>query len=196
MFPKNEFECIILAAGEGLRYGSKKQFEFLENKEVWKHVKDTADKVAKQVIVVGVDVPGGTTRQESVKIGLQHINTKRVVILDAVRPLVTVEQILEIANHHSSSVSYGLPSTDTVINGKMFLPRENLICLQVPQAFDTELLKIAHSKTESNSSTDDCRLMQEVHQIDPTILQGGKNLHKLTHSEDLAILEAILCKLL
>ncbi len=189
-----KFSCIILAAGSGTRYGEKKQFALLNGMEIWEYSLKAAQAVSDEVIVVGLNIPGGNTRQESVKIGLDRVTSERVVILDAARPLVTSEQISLIGSHDSPSISYGIPSADTILLNKKYLDRNNLTRLQVPQAFDTKLLLEAHNKTSMTNATDDCQLMQEVHGLDPEILLGGQNLHKLTYPEDLKILEH-LCKL-
>ena len=64
--------AIILAGGQGTRYQKRKQFELLNGIEMWKHVYQKALKVVEKdkIVVVGVDVEGGKTRSESVKMGL------------------------------------------------------------------------------------------------------------------------------
>ena len=100
----NEVYSIILAGGSGTRFGGNVRKQFLEfhGKELWKHLYDTVIEVLpkENVVVVGVDIPGGETRSGSVKNGLDWVNTKgnctRVVIMEAARALVTKEQLEEI----------------------------------------------------------------------------------------------------
>ena len=68
------YGAIILAAGQGNRFKSKKQFEIIENKEMWKYVYDKAVQVVspQYIVTVGVDFEGGDTRSQSVRIGLAH----------------------------------------------------------------------------------------------------------------------------
>lgn len=189
------FSAIILAAGNGTRYGKKKQFEILQGKEIWRWTYETVFPLFDDIVVVGIDLPGGQTRQESVNIGLKVTHGKYVVIFDAARPLVTREQVETIKatlTKGYKSVGYYLLSSDTIImDDKRYLDRSRLKRLQVPQAFDREMLIDAHKRTKLKNVTDDCRLMQEVHDIDPFLILGDINLHKLTYPGDLAILEIL-----
>jgi 2-C-methyl-D-erythritol 4-phosphate cytidylyltransferase len=183
---------IILAAGNGIRFGGKKQFIKFHGKPIWKHSYDTAKAVLDEVVVVGVDFPGGKTRQKSVRIGLERVTGDKVVIFDAVRPLVTREQIELIVMkviQYPSMTFYTKP-TDTIYRGYTY-EREDLKALQVPQAFDTELLKSAHAKTTLENATDDTSIMLNVHDILPHLIEGGRNLYKLTYAEDIFILNAL-----
>jgi 2-C-methyl-D-erythritol 4-phosphate cytidylyltransferase len=93
----------------------------------------------------------------------------------------------------NKSVSFYFPSVDTIImDDKTYLDRSRLKRLQVPQGFDCEMLKEAHRITKKHDTTDDCQLMQEVFKIDPCLILGGVNLHKLTYPGDLAILEKLM----
>jgi len=195
-----KYSGIILAAGEGLRFGKKKQFIKLKGKPIWKWSYDVAKKCLDEVVVVGVDFKGGKTRQESVRIGLEHITGDKVVIFDASRPLVTEEQVERIKKRITTcfSVSFGMEPSDTIFgyqgkNNNYWWRREDLTALQVPQAFDTFTLKVAHSTQYIKNATDDTILMFLQYRIHPIIIEGGINLHKLTYPEDLKIIKA-LCK--
>jgi len=198
MVDNTTYSGIILAAGDGLRFGEKKQFIKLKGKPIWKWSYDVAKKCLNEVVVVGVDFKGGKTRQESVKIGLEHITGDYVVIFDASRPLVTEEQVERIkeAALIYSSASFGITPSDTIINtsnkDKEFewLKRENLIELQVPQAFNSEMLRKAHITDEINA-TDDTILFTKKNLCGSQIIKGGVNLHKLTYPEDLKIIKAL-----
>lgn len=188
------FSCIILAAGSGTRFGSKKQYLELNNTPLWQIVYNKCKQVSKDVVVVGVDVPGGDTRQSSVKIGLDHITKDRVVILEAARPLVLESQILSIANSLSPSISLFSNTVDTVYSLKLgYIDREFCMNLQVPQAFNSKILKEAHKKTKRTNATDDTILMHEEFGILPEFLLGGENLFKVTYPADIFVLEN-LCK--
>ena len=193
-----KFSGIILAAGDGLRFGEKKQFVKLKGKPIWKWSYDVAKKCLDEVVVVGVDFNGGNTRQESVKIGLEHITGDKVVIFDASRPLVTEEQVERIkeAVLKYDSVSYGMEPSDTIYScPPIFIysdwSRKELIALQVPQAFDTKLLREAHLEYNNTNKTDDTILMYRAFRCSPKIIEGGINLYKLTYPEDLKIIKAL-----
>lgn len=192
---------IVLAGGSGTRFGGsvKKQFLKFHGKELWRHVYDTALKVLpkENVVVVGVDIPGGSTRSESVKNGLDWVNSqgdcRRVICLEAARVLVTEEQIREIAECGSPSCCFVNPVVDTVIlTNKTYLTRSECRHLVSPQAFDFELLYKAYKDCDlSEIRTDETRLMNDTYGIKPDFLEGGENLYKVTYPKDIAILEAI-----
>ena len=190
------FSCILLAGGTGVRFGSQKQYAMLNGTEVWKYAYKQCLRVADEVIVVGRDVSAGKTRQESVKNGLTQVTNPVVVIVEAVRPLVTSEQILTLAKQVSGefpSWAYAMPSNYTIYdwNSQKHLNREYLYFVQVPQAFKTSLLIHAH-QLASSTYTSDTQLMDEVFGYNPKFLFGGMNLHKITYKEDLKMIEGLL----
>jgi 2-C-methyl-D-erythritol 4-phosphate cytidylyltransferase len=191
-----KFGCIILAAGNGLRFGEKKQFIEWKGKPLWKHVFEKCSAVSDNVIVVGVDIAGGTTRQESVLNGLQHITYDTVVIVEATRPAVTSEQIKFIASKctkENPSVSYALPNTSTIYkNGYGHFIRDGSYLLQVPQAFKTELLQFCYEACDYKNYTSDTQIIEFVRQIHPLLIEGNSNLWKITYKHDLKILDVII----
>lgn len=189
-----KFSGIILAAGNGSRFGQKKQFLNLNGKPVWKWSYNVAKKCLDEVVVPGITMKGGETRQESVRLGLEAITGEYVVIFDAVRPGVTVEQVekikKEVVKHNS--VSFAVPLRDTVYCDGDY-KRIGYVSLQVPQAFNTEMLREAHKKTFIDA-TDDTILFYLRHKILPKLIEGGTNLYKITYPGDLEIIKAILRK--
>ena len=150
--------AVILAGGQGTRYQKQKQFELLNGVELWKHVYQKALKVIRQenVVVVGVDIEGGKTRSESVQIGLRQLpdNCGRVVILEAARPLVTVEQIQKLADDSHASTTFALPLVNTVIGRDgTYYNRKDFYDLLTPQAFDHKLLKKAYATGNYTDTT-------------------------------------------
>ena len=186
-----KFSCVILAAGDGLRFGAKKQFIEWRGRELWEYSCDVCEKVSDDVIVVGVDFPGGKTRQESVFKGIRKAKYEKVVIVEAARPLVTSKQIKDIGLNTYPSVSYVMKSTDTILYKKEHLNRDYCYRLQVPQSFDTKMLIEAHENTKMVDATDDTILMVECLDIRPKLIDGGYNLFKVTYPEDLRMLEVI-----
>jgi 2-C-methyl-D-erythritol 4-phosphate cytidylyltransferase len=191
---------IILAGGQGSRFGQKKQFLSFHGKELWKHIYDNAGLIIpkENIVVVGVDIEGGATRPESVKKGLQYIkencNCSKVVILEAARPLVSLEQLKLIIQTDAPSISFVNPVVDTIILAdKTYLTRSECFHLVSPQAFDFNLLYNAYSETDlSEIRTDETRLINDVFGIKPTLLEGGENLFKVTYPKDIVILESII----
>lgn len=193
--------AIILAGGSGTRFGGpvKKQFLELHGKELWRHLYDTVTGILPEqnVVVVGVDIPGGATRSGSVKNGLEWVhaqeNCRRVLCLEAARALVTRDQLVEIIQNNDPSCCFVTPVVDTVIlTDKTYLTRSECRHLVSPQAFDFKLLYDAyHSCDLSEIRTDDTRLMFDTYGIAPSFLEGGENLYKVTYPKDIAVIEEI-----
>lgn len=193
--------AIILAGGSGTRFGGevKKQFLEFHGKPLWRHLYDTVISVIpkENVVVVGIDIPGGQTRSGSVKNGLDWIkekgNCRRVICMEAARALVTKQQIEEIINSKSPSCCFVTPVVDTVIlTNKTYLTRSECRHLVSPQAFDFNLLYEAYANCDlSEMRTDETRLMNDTYGIKPDFLEGGDNLYKVTYPKDIAVIEEI-----
>lgn len=184
-----KFSCIILAGGKGTRFGRKKQNVKWDETPLWQIVYNKCLKVSDDVHVVGYSQHG---RQGAVYNGLRKVKYSRVVILEAARPLVTVEQIKKIGELKKYlSISYAYPSTDTIYYMKQHLKRDFTYQLQVPQAFDTEILKKAHRICKYAKFTSDTEVVFVALGISPFIITGGRNLMKVTYPEDLKILDVI-----
>lgn len=145
-------------------------------------------------------VKGGTTRQESVRNGLNAINfpCDIVVVHDAARPLLTEQMLdstIEEANRIGAS-SVGVSPVDTVknVHNSTILgtvDRNSLILIQTPQAFRYDVLKRAHENAYKNHQlvTDDCALCELINQT-VTVVPGSKSNIKLTTPDDFAIISA------
>lgn len=139
---------------------------------------------------------GGDTRFESAKIGFNLVygEADYVAIHDAARCFITDKMITAVV---SDAVKYGAATasakvTDTVkavdaegnITGTV--NRDELMLVQTPQVFSTELYKEAlmNNNRENLSVTDDNMLVEQIggkiHCTDT-----GKYNVKLTHQEDL-----------
>lgn len=191
--------AVILAGGQGTRYQKQKQFELLNGVEMWEHVYQKALKVIRQenVVVVGVDIEGGKTRSESVQIGLRHLpdHCGRVVILEAARPLVTVEQIQKLADDNHVSTTFALPLVNTVIGRDgTYYNRKDFYDLLTPQAFDYKLLRKAYATGNYTDTTDETIVMFKEYGIKPHFILEGENLLKVTYRRDLEVVKQLLGK--
>lgn len=189
--------AIILAGGQGTRYQKRKQFELLNGIEMWKHVYQKALKVVEKdkIVVVGVDVEGGKTRSESVKMGLNFLSQKcdRVIILEAARPLVTVEQIEKLMNTNDASITFALPLVNTIIGRDgTYFNRNDFYDLLTPQAFDYKLLKNAYDTDKYRDTTDETVVMYREYGIKPRFILEGENLIKVTYKRDMEIVKQML----
>ena len=191
--------AIILAGGKGERFGKQKQFIRFIDKPLYQHVYEKANNILPKdnIVVVGVDIEGGITRSFSIINGLKFfINKnqefKKVIILEAARPLVTEEQIKTLLLDKNKSSTFVLPLVNTVIKRDgTYLNRDDLYDLLTPQAFDFKLLCEAYNGEKFWNYTDETRLIFEKYNIKPTFINGGQNLIKLTYLKDLPILEQL-----
>ncbi len=194
---RDVFGAIVLAGGNGERFQGKKQFYIINGKPLWKHVYDKIHNVLEDnnIVVVGVDVPGGKTRTESVINGINRLSpsTERVIITEAARPLVTKAQIREILSDSFPSSSFVMPLVNTVVRRDgIYLNREELYELLVPQAFDFKLLKAAFDSGNFKNMTDETRVMFEYYGIKPHFIETTENLIKVTYQRDLPVIESLM----
>ena len=189
--------AIILAAGRSTRFGedSKQHFK-LNGIPLYEIVFQKVCHVVNRdnVVIVGIDCAGGETRSLSVFEGLKRLapETQRVVILEAARPLVSIEQIETILNADSPSTSFVMPTVNTVVfrDGRM-IDRNSIYDLLVPQAFSYPLLLQAYQTGRYTDTTEETQIMLKEYQIPPLFIETGTNLFKLTYKTDVAILKEI-----
>lgn len=191
-------ECaVVLAGGRGSRFKKQKQFELINGLEMWKIVYQKAiELVGKEnTVVVGVDIPGGKTRSESVRKGLNYFEKEydRVVILEAARPLVSFEQIQRLLDEDQKSVTFAMPLVNTVVGRDgTFFDRNNFYDLLTPQAFDFQLLKNAYNTGKYTDTTDETFVMYEEYGIKPYFIIEGENLIKVTYQRDMKVIEQLM----
>ncbi len=191
-----KYGAILLAAGKGNRYHDVKQDIEFHGKPLWKYPHDLLVSILgkENVVAVGKEIEGGETRTGSVLNGLKALSedTDRVIIVEAARPMLTREQVLELLYDEHPSVSFVRPLVNTVIyrDGR-YLNRSELYDLLTPQAFDYKLLLQAYLSGKFYDVTDDTRIMFEYHSVKPHFIETGSNLFKVTYPGDLEIIEAI-----
>jgi 2-C-methyl-D-erythritol 4-phosphate cytidylyltransferase / 2-C-methyl-D-erythritol 2,4-cyclodiphosphate synthase len=142
-------------------------------------------------------VPGGATRQESVRAGLEALAVEPpeiVLIHDAARPFTDApligRVIAALANHAGALPA--LPVTDTLKRGEAgvvtaTLDREGLWRAQTPQGFRFTAILAAHRAAAEASSaefTDDAGIA-EWFGLDVGLVEGADANRKLTSAEDL-----------
>ncbi|MBJ7604680.1 MAG: 2-C-methyl-D-erythritol 4-phosphate cytidylyltransferase [Candidatus Dormibacteraeota bacterium] len=146
-------------------------------------------------------VPGGQTRQQSVKLGLEALSVcEWVLVHDAARPLASAELFRRVLNatRASGAAVPGLTPRDAVKrlvgdHAAETLDRSQLLVVQTPQGFARATLQRAHAQTAASgfSADDDAELVRAVGQEVAVVLGEVANV-KLTTEEDLAVLEALL----
>jgi 2-C-methyl-D-erythritol 4-phosphate cytidylyltransferase len=215
---------IIVAGGSGLRMGGPvpKQDLDLGGKPLIIHTLDrflAYDQDIKVVLVMArvhrkfwdvisisydrghnvVIAPGGETRYDSVKNGLQHIDDGIIVgIHDAVRPLVSLDTI-ERCFHAAAESGSGIPVVEmdesirmvTEPDRSVQLDRTRLKRVQTPQVFRSELIKKAYGGTCDPSFTDDASVYESrYHQL--TLVDGNPENIKITTPADLKLASLLL----
>lgn len=189
--------AVLLAGGSGTRFHGKKQFELLNGMQMWEHPYSKLCKLLDPayVTVVGRDVPGGKTRTGSVKNGVLNVppDTDRVLIVEAARPLVSIEHLKRLIDEDHPSVTFVRPLVNTVIyrDGR-YLNRDELYELLTPQAFDCRMLKEALLSNQFEDVTDETRIMSEYHHIAPRFIETEANLMKVTYPEDIVVVRALM----
>jgi 2-C-methyl-D-erythritol 4-phosphate cytidylyltransferase/2-C-methyl-D-erythritol 2,4-cyclodiphosphate synthase len=218
---KPRIAALIVAAGTGERFGGgmPKQYLPLLGRPVLRWSIDTFIQCpeisdictvihpdhktlyarATQGLPLPTPVIGGTSRQESVLKGLESLAAQKpdyVLIHDAARPGMTPELIRGIcaALKDSDAVCPGLPVTDTIRRvtsaGTGTESRDGLYTVQTPQAFKFGLILDLHRKNKA-AVTDDIALCEAAGQK-VTMAQGERGNFKITHGEDLALMEQAL----
>ncbi len=145
-------------------------------------------------------VPGGLTRQDSVRAGIDAASGAAIVAVhDAARPLVTPELIaagVELARAHGAALC-AVPSRDTVkdVDGdppvvRATPDRARMWLAQTPQVFARDLLLRAHEAATA-AATDDAALVEALGH-DVYVYEGAPSNFKITTAEDLVIAEALL----
>ena len=145
-------------------------------------------------------VPGGASREESVKNGVALYKGKaqKVLVHDGARPLVSLEVIKNVCDalKDNDSVTCGVKLKDTVkkVSDDGFvietLNRDSLVAIQTPQGINLEKFLEAASG-DLSLFTDDTSVMESLG-IRTTIAQGDSKNIKITTKEDIAAAEAYL----
>lgn len=217
--------AIIVAAGRGLRAGpgGPKQYRMMGGRTVIAHTLDAFchhagieavqpvchadDAEAFTAAAAGLvhlpPVPGGATRQDSVRAGLRAIAALKpdiVLIHDAARPFVSrdlITRAIEAARTTGAAVP-GIAVSDTIkevdASGRVVgtPARANLRIAQTPQAFRFDAILAAHEKAAREGRDDftDDAALAEWAGLTVTTFEGDALNMKLTTPEDFAREEA------
>ena len=218
--PGNTCAAVIVAAGAGTRMGKgePKQFLALGGKSLlgWSvEAMLQCEKIAVVVVVVAAAergrteallpqdsrlklVDGGETRTASVRNGLAALASQppdKVLIHDAARPglsLAVIEELIE-ALEIADAAAPALAMTDAVKSAAegavQSVSRDGLMRVQTPQAFRWSV--IAAAADRASAAVDDLALVENAG-ARVVLTRGRTELMKITHAEDLAIVEKLI----
>lgn len=158
-------------------------------------------------------IPGGNTRNDSVRAGLSVMGpgTERVLIHDAARcltPPETFESVAAALAAGATAVIPVMPVVDTIKTVSQDVgdahphvtgtpPRDSLRAVQTPQGFHAPTLIAAHTqadgwdKATSEAITDDAMLMEMLGKRVSTV-SGSPEALKITTTTDLLLAESLL----
>jgi 2-C-methyl-D-erythritol 4-phosphate cytidylyltransferase/2-C-methyl-D-erythritol 2,4-cyclodiphosphate synthase len=210
--------AILVAAGSGSRFGADtpKQFLTIAGKQVIRHaaealaphvtlIQPVGDAEPIAAALAGLahlpTVPGGATRQDSVRAGLEALAPYApdiVLIHDAARPVIparTVPDLLAALERAPGAIP-AVPVADTLkrADGDAIaatVPREGLFRAQTPQAFRFATLLALHRTGTDAPATDDASLLEAAGQT-VLLVAGAEDNIKLTYPEDAVRLERAL----
>lgn len=208
---------VIVAAGSGKRLGSNipKQYVQISGKSVLEHtisVFEESNLIDFIVVVVNAEhktfykniksskqiffVDGGATRQESVKNGLEFLESKNptnVLIHDAARPFIKIGEIEKILTKLDSYEAVELVTScvDTAEYEGILIEREKLKFAQTPQGFKFKTILEIHRKNSDSNSTDDISLAKK-NGVRVSAVEGNRSNFKITTAYDLALAKILI----
>ncbi len=218
--------ALVVAAGRGTRFGGElpKQYAALAGEPV---LRRTLGAFAAHPRIDGVraviqpddlplyreaaeglalldPVPGGDSRQASVRLGLEslaEIEPQKVLIHDGARPFVSgavIDRVLDALESSPGAIA-GVPVTDTLkreAEGRIAgtLDRDALWRAQTPQGFRFPEILAAHRRAAheiGDTLTDDAAVAEHAG-LAVALVEGSDDNVKLTTPQDLARAERLL----
>jgi len=208
--------ALIVAAGRGQRFGTErpKQYAALGGIPVLRHcllaflahprvdgvrvVIHPDDRPLYDEAVQGLDlgepVPGGGSRQESVRLGLESLEQSApafTLIHDAARPFIdrgTIDRVLGALSDRPGAIA-ALPVVDTLkreADGRVSRTedRSGLWRAQTPQGFHFEAILAAHRAALGETLTDDAAVAEKAG-LAVALVEGSPANIKVTTQDDL-----------
>lgn len=217
------YTLVLLSGGTGTRMQNSipKQYMLLAGKPVIMHTLEKVDLIdaISTIVVVCADeycdsitlmanqygitkkilyAQAGKTRQMSVRSGLALVETDDVIIHEAARPFVKVEDFERLISNENRNVMFGTRIPFTVIRGNEkvegLLKRSELVNVQLPQKFETAVIKEAMEKAiaEGKEFTEDASMVFNYFpNLDIVISKGMDYDIKLTTRMDMLMGEKI-----
>src|SRR6516162_6377777 len=215
--------ALVVAAGRGSRFGATlpKQYLPLGGVGVLRHaVAALSDhpRVSNVLVTIRPEdralfdsavaglcllppVAGGSTRQDSVRLGLEALavyHPEHVLIHDAARPYPDarlIDRVIDALERAPAAIPC-LPLRDTIKRGedgfiRATIDRSALWRAQTPQGFHFAAILAAHQAAEGCALTDDAAVAEAAGLV-PLIVGGSEDNLKVTTQEDLAAAERLI----
>lgn len=216
--------AIIVAAGSSERMGFDKLFALVSGKPVIAHTIAAFENTncVDEIVLVGRSdslnelkkliaqptkvkkvVGGGAERSDSVRSGLEHVDSKSdyIAVHDAARPMITPEKIARVfeAAQKNGAATLAEPINDTLkrADGDLFVnepvDRSGVFGMQTPQVFERKLLEKAYEivVTKKISVTDEVSAVELLgHKI--VLVPNYDFNFKVTYPRDLPLAEFVL----
>jgi 2-C-methyl-D-erythritol 4-phosphate cytidylyltransferase/2-C-methyl-D-erythritol 2,4-cyclodiphosphate synthase len=216
--------ALVVAAGRGERFGAEtpKQYAPLAGRALLQHSLDTLaghpgiaavravihpnDRSHYDRAAAGLEllepVHGGTSRQESVRQGLESLESlapDRVLIHDGARPLLpgdVIDRVLSGLDRAPGAIA-ALPLNDTLKRGATgritgTVQRDALCRAQTPQGFHYPAILAAHRALAAQGGLTDDAAVAEAAGLDVLLVEGAAENIKVTTPDDLAYAETLL----
>lgn len=207
---------LVVAAGRGRRFGGDlpKQYHDLAGRMVLRHtlaafacnpeidavraVIHPDDRQLYDMAAAGLNllepVPGGASRQDSVRLGLESLKdlgATKVLIHDGARPFIdagTIGRVIAALDHHPGALP-AVPVADTLKRGRDgfvadTVDRSALFRAQTPQGFRYADILAAHQAVIGNELTDDAAVAEKAG-LAVELVAGTEDNVKITTSADL-----------
>ncbi len=198
--------AIVLAAGQGTRFGGDKTARELGGKPLWRWSYDlfATHPEVHEVLLVGSQanlaefraegvpaVLGGETRQDSARLGVEALprDIECVLIHDAARPYLNASLVTRVLEgvRQAGAAAPGVPVVDTIRQreGEVSrnLDRASLVAMQTPQGARYEHLVRAYREAPG-SFTDEVSLLEAIG-VQARIVPGDPKNLKITYPGDL-----------
>ena len=203
-------DALIMAAGTGNRFGSRKQFMDFGGRSVLSascSVFENNDSIERVIAVYPPDmeedevrdlsgisqdiilVKGAVKRCDSVRAGLDRAEAEYVLIHDAARPACSaelVQKVLDTLFRHGAAVPAVNPVETVKYTDKGImrtLDRNNVYLVQTPQGFRTSDIIQAYRNTQDPDPTDSSSVAQE-YGMGIFLVEGERMNMKITVQSD------------
>lgn len=216
------YSLIMLSGGRGKRMMKSipKQYLLLGGKPIIVHSLERFDQIdeIQEIIIVcesdyrntlsvmmeqyGIEKPiifadAGKSRQASVLNGLKKVCCENVIIHEAARPFVSIDDISRLLSVEEENAILGYSIPYTVLRGQQYveelLDRFELVNVQLPQKFKTQDILKAHEDAvkEGKEFTEDASLLFYYTKKPIKIVEGTAHNIKITEGVDLVLGESI-----